>query len=160
MNRTSDLAPATGHSADAQQASSQTRRRILVIADEACGNPAICRDVDGRTGRDAEVLVVAPRHPSEGGRWIVDENKAAAEAERRVRASVACLEKLGIRAHARLGDEDPVTAIEDALHGFRADEIVVFTHPHEQTGWLHKDVVTRARARFSQPIMHVVVDNG
>jgi hypothetical protein len=49
-------------------------------------------------------------------------------------------------------------AIADALEVFPADEIIIATHPQERSHWLAHDLVFRARARFDQPVLHIVVD--
>jgi hypothetical protein len=47
-------------------------------------------------------------------------------------------------------------AIDDALRLFAADEIIVAAHPNRQANWLERGIVRRARARYPQPIRHVV----
>jgi hypothetical protein len=49
-------------------------------------------------------------------------------------------------------------AIEDALAVFAADELLVATHPEARSNWLAHDLVARACARFSLPVVHLVVD--
>ena len=62
---------------------------------------------------------------------------------------------------ARVGDSDPVKAIEDALRTFAADEILVVAHPDDQAGWLEEGSGATAEARFSLPVTRVTVaDDG
>jgi len=58
---------------------------------------------------------------------------------------------------ARVGDSDPVKAIEDALRTFAADEVLVVAHPDDQAGWLAEGAPAKAQARFSLPITVVTV---
>ena len=87
----------------------------------------------------------SPAHPT----------RAAGE---RLRRCLAALAAVGVDARGEIGDASPLLAIEDALRTFRADEIIVATHPEGRSNWLARDVVARARARCSQPVHHVVVD--
>ena len=51
-----------------------------------------------------------------------------------------------------------MTATADALAVFPADELLIATHPEERSNWLAHDLVGRACARFSLPVVHLVVD--
>jgi hypothetical protein len=57
----------------------------------------------------------------------------------------------------RVGDSDPLRAIEDALGTFAADEIIIVSRPDGEAGWLEVGSGAKAQARFSLPITHVVV---
>jgi len=59
---------------------------------------------------------------------------------------------------SRVGDSDPVKAIEDALRTFAADELVVVTLADEDAGWLEKGSAEAALNHFSLPVTHLVVD--
>ena len=59
---------------------------------------------------------------------------------------------------ARSATAIPLQAVEDALRTFGADEIIISTHPEGRSNWLERDVVTKARERFTVPITHVIVD--
>ena len=61
---------------------------------------------------------------------------------------------------SRVGDSDPVKAIEDALRTFSADELIVVTLPDEEASWLEKGSAETALRRFSLPVTHLVVDLG
>jgi nucleotide-binding universal stress UspA family protein len=137
----------------------EDERRVLVVANETVAGAAL-RDEIRRVveGADANVLVVTPALNSPIRHWTSDEDAARAAAEERLGRSVAELERLGIDAHGKVGDADPVQAIEDALRTFDADLIVISTHPEGRSNWLERGVVTSARDRFEIPITHVVVD--
>jgi len=68
------------------------------------------------------------------------------------------LEDLGLDVEGRVGDEDPMQAIADALVGFPATELVIATPPEARSNWLAHDLVDRALARYGLPTVHVVVD--
>ena len=64
----------------------------------------------------------------------------------------------GLSASGHLGDADPLQALDDALRVFEPDEVVISTHPPQRSGWLERQVVRRARERYTLPITHVVID--
>ena len=132
-------------------------RRILFIAHQACGNPALCAEVRAHAEGAAEVLVLAPVLSSPLHRWTSDDSEDRAQAEERLAASVSCLRKHGLLAQGTLGDADPVQAVADALHDFAADEIVIFLEEPERAHWLRKGVVERARERFRLPVTEIGV---
>ncbi len=139
--------------------SAPDERRILVIANETVAGTEL-REAIGRTaaGHRAQVLVVTPALNTKLRHWVSDEDKARAEAERRLADSLARLAESGIDARGQVGDADPVQSIADGLRTFGADEVIISTHPEGRSNWLERGVVDTARDRFAVPITHVVVD--
>jgi hypothetical protein len=134
-------------------------RRILVIANETVGGGPLREEIRRRAeGYEEQVLVVCPALNSPIRHWASDEDRARAEAQERLNASLARLRAVGIDAKGEVGDAEPLQAMEDALRLFGADEIVISTHPEGRSHWLEKGIVEAARERFAVPITHVVVD--
>jgi GABA permease len=133
--------------------------RIVVVANETVAGAALHREVAERArARGAQVVLVCPALNSRFRHWLSDDDRARAEARRRLDASLAALADEGVDAVGQIGDSDPLRALEDALRAFGADEIVLSTHPPGRSNWLERDVVERARALHDLPITHVVVD--
>jgi hypothetical protein len=134
-------------------------RRILVIANETVGGAPL-RDLIHSRSEDVEerVRVVCPALMSPMRYFASDEDAPRAAAQERLERSLQRLRELGISAEGEVGDADPVTAIEDALRTFGADEVIISTHPEGRSRWLERGVVRSARERFDVPITHVVVD--
>ena len=139
--------------------SAEDERRILVIANETVGGATLRQMIhDKSEGYNERVLVVVPALNSPLRHWASDEDGARAAAAERLERSLARLRELGIDAKGEVGDGEPLQAIEDWLHIFGADEIIISTHPEGKSHWLEKGVVSGARERFDVPITHVVVD--
>ena len=135
------------------------RRRILVVANETVAGRTLREEVVERVaGEDAEVLVVAPALNTRLRHWTSDEDRARAEAERRLEASLGALREAGVDARGQIGADDPLQAIDDALRTFGADEMIISTHPPGRSNWLERDLVGRVREIYGCPIAHVVVD--
>ena len=133
------------------------RQRILFVAHQACGNPALCAEVRAHAEGAADVLVVAPVLGSPLHRWTSDDAEDSALAEERLEESIGCLRKHGLRAHGMLGDADPVQAVADALYQFPAEEIVICLEKPERAHWLHRGVVERTKKRFAVPVTKIAV---
>jgi len=120
------------------------RRRLLVLADTTCTALEI-RDsvVAALAGPGAEVLVVAPVLASPLHYVADDENAERADADARLAAVVDGLRAAGFDARGRIGDDDPVQALGDALAEFPAVEALVVTSA--ETHWLEHDLLERAR---------------
>jgi hypothetical protein len=103
-------------------------------------------------------FVITPALPK--GRfqyWANDVEEAQHEAERTLEQIMEFLRAHGLEADGHIGDPDPIQAIEDALHEFAADEMILATHAPAQSIWLERREPERAR-RFGLPLTHVLVE--
>jgi hypothetical protein len=136
-------------------------RKILVVANEIIDGQKL-RTAIGLQYSDgeqlAEVRVIAPALNSRLRYWLSDENQARRSAALRLAAELESIGAAGIEADGQVGDADPLQAIADALHRFGAEEIVIATRPDRSLHWLTRDLVGRARRRFAQTIVHIVIE--
>jgi hypothetical protein len=106
------------------------------------------------------VTVICPvTQPRDG--YVVYETTRRTAARRRLDRTLELLRSHGIPADGFVVEADPVEAVRDAFHQLEPppDEIVVSTHPEEQSGWLRRNVVDRTRSAAGDiPVEHVVVD--
>lgn len=113
------------------------RRHVLLVVTGPVEGPAAVGEIvrearlgdgeagDGEPDGAAEVLVLAPAHIRFLDRWASDLDSARRDAQQTLVATVAALAKAGVAAEARVGDEDVVQAVEDALQSFPATEVVL-----------------------------------
>jgi hypothetical protein len=88
-----------------------------------------------------------------------EEGEAKDLARRRAQSAAEALQRNGLNVvGVRIGDADPVLAIEDEfLAGHRYDAIVISTLPVGLSRWIKMDVVSRLqRTRPRQRLIHVV----
>ena len=139
--------------ANVEPASTAEGTRLLVLADTRCPGERLCDTVAARlAGRDAEVLVVAPVLASPLHYLAGDEEGERSDARSRLDAVVTGLRRRGFRVEGRLGDDDPLQALGDALAGFPAGEALVVTSAHAH--WLEDRLFERAR-RLVPVLEHV-----
>lgn len=131
--------------------------RLIVVANRTCPCPGLVDEVAARLdGTSGEVHVVAPALNSRLRHWVSDVDRAIADATERLGQAVALLRDAGFAASGEVGDSDPVVAIEDALHAFPADSVLVSTWPAGRSNWLEKGLIERARLRLPVAVEHVV----
>ena len=134
-------------------------RRVLVVANETLRGDELREQILQPDGEPVEVDVLAPVLPSEL-RYVmsdIDDNLAAAQT--RLDRSLAWAHEHNIPAHGMVGDPNPITALEDQLRDFGADEVIVVTHPRECETWQERGELDRLHHELDVPVTHVVIDN-
>ncbi|HEX8753650.1 MAG TPA: hypothetical protein VF731_09570 [Solirubrobacterales bacterium] len=129
--------------------------RLLVVVGSPLEDPAAIAEV-ARAARPVEaaepapeVLVLAPARIGFLDRWASDVEEARSRAQRNLVITVASLAKAGVAADARVGDEDLVQAVEDAIGGFPATEVILIAAAgDEAAGRAAAELGSRLRARF------------
>ncbi len=132
--------------------------KVLVVANETVGADELLHELrrleDEKTS-DYYVMVPArPLHERHGTVWT--QEGAIEAAEDRLQQTLEVLRTEGLNAQGRVGDMRPLHAINDALMDFKADLIVISTHPEKRSRWLRHGLVEQAERRFSKPVIHVV----
>jgi hypothetical protein len=101
---------------------------------------------------------VAPVSPPRHG-YVVYRDSRRAAAGRRLTRALEALHTAGIPATGEAVDDEPLTAVRDALATNAIDEVVVSTHPASKSGWLRRNLVDEiVRAAGARPVEHVVTD--
>src|SRR5262245_36709250 len=104
-------------------------KRVLIITNEVVANPAGAPDVVADQVREAwAVYVVAPALTSRLHSWVSDIDAEYKEADEKMRMLVGDLTSAGPVVSGRVGDEDPLQAVADALVEFPADALILGVH--------------------------------
>ena len=114
-------------------------------------------DLQARDPAAEMTLIVPATRVVHGLIWDEDETRAAARS--RMEEGLALLKAAGINVvEGRVGDEDPVLAVEDELRRRRYAGIVISTLPPGVSRWLKLDVVSRIQRRLppERLVVHVV----
>jgi hypothetical protein len=131
--------------------------RLLVVTPEPVDADAL-RATLGEEVEGAEVLVVSPAgNRSKVAFWVSDSDEAIAEADAAQEETVERLEDSGIDAAGDTGEGEPSVAIQDALATFKADRIVVFSHPEGDRDYREDDDLANAEERFGIPLTHALI---
>jgi hypothetical protein len=125
-------------------------RRVLLVVTDPLEDPSAVSRVAGAVGNEkrTSVRVLSPARIGFLDRWASDVEPARHDAQQRLVISVASLAAAGIKAEARVGDEDVVQAVEDELGGFPASEVIlVSVEGHENKALAAAADELRARLR-------------
>jgi hypothetical protein len=132
--------------------------KLLVVTPEPV-DAGMLRATLGDEVEGAEVLVVSPAtNTSKVAFWVSDPDEAIAEAEEAQTETVERLEEEGVDAVGDTGESEPAVAIQDALATFRADRIVVFSHPEGDRDYREDEGLADAEARFGVPLTHALIE--
>ena len=120
-------------------------RVLVLIADEICGR-CLARELTdrGEGAAGTSVVIIAPAliHSATAA-WTDDIDVSIAVAEQKVDASVALPRRQGYATVGKVGDSNPIQAIEDGLAEFPSDSVIVATHPADRMGLLERELVDR-----------------
>jgi hypothetical protein len=151
------LAARARHDEPIEVAASQDRRyRMLVVATESVDEPELIGKIaaiaaEGQRvvdpGARSEIVVLAPAVQSTLDRWASDVRKARRTARAAVATSLGAFAVAGIDAAGKVGDGNPIQAVEDELHTFPAREVIVVDGPG-----LGGAEVAELRRRLDRPV--------
>jgi hypothetical protein len=131
--------------------------RLLVVADERCGSPALWQEIHARLADAVAVHLVVPVRVSHLHYLTNDERVELSRAEARVALAIGLLRRRGIAVTGGVGSDDPLESMTDALAVFPATRVLLATSTEDDSYWLERDLVAKARALTPLPVNHVVV---
>jgi hypothetical protein len=137
-------------------------KRLLVIAPTGLEGHALRDEIEGRSdGGSVEVRVVFPAVTQSKVKAVMgDVDDAIGDAQDRLEESMAGLRSDRISASAKVGDTDPMVAVEDELNLFPADEVLIVTHDEAEADWFEEDLYERVAERTEPPVTHVELKGG
>lgn len=98
---------------------------LLVVALEPLEHPRVVDEIsslldhhsaDLAEATGPEVIVLSPARGHAIRRWLSDSDPARYDAQRTLALSIATLSAAGLHAEGRVGDEDPIRAVEDLVY--------------------------------------------
>ena len=134
-------------------------RKLLVVANETLTGDELLDAVRAKVGdSNTLVVVIAPVNaPREG--YVVYDNTRRAAAGRRLDRTLTRFREAGIAATGHVVDDDPLTAVKDAIAIEEPDELIVSTHPDVKSGWRRRNLLEEIRrAAGAIPVEHVTSD--
>lgn len=133
------------------------KARVLVVANRTAESPELLDALRTRTVQGpCQFTLLVPATPH-GIAWAADMHAGGDEAEVHREAFLEELRQEGLDvADARVGDADPLAAIQDECNFNTYDELIVSTLPLHLSKWLKVDLPRKARAATGLPVTHVV----
>jgi hypothetical protein len=132
------------------------RAQVLVVANRTAESPELLTALQERAARGpCEFTLLVPSTPH-GLAWAADPDAGHDSAEHHRLTFVEELRGEGLEVDAKLGDPDPLAAIQDECNFNDYDELIVSTLPLKMSKWLHLDLPRKARAATGLPVTHVI----
>jgi hypothetical protein len=122
---------------------------VLVVANVTGTAPELIQALKERAGRDTcgFVLLVPATGGGTGGREA---------AERRIAEALERMREEGLEVEGRIGDPDPILAVNDVWDPKEFDEVIVSTLPTGSSKWLAIDLPRRIEKITGVQVSHVV----
>src|SRR5256885_12486694 len=121
------------------------KAKVLVVANRTAESPELLEALRARTVQGPCEFTLLVPSTAHGLAWVADPGTGAKEAERHREAFLEELRGEGLDvAGAKLGDGDPLAAIEDECNFNEYDELIVSTLPLRISKWLRVDLPRKA----------------
>jgi hypothetical protein len=133
------------------------KAKVLVVANRTAESPELLAALMRRAAEgECEFTLLVPATP-QGIAWAADMFAGGEEAEQHRRAFVEELRGEGLDVReAKVGDPDPLAALQDECNFSEYDELIVSTLPLHVSKWLRIDLPRKAEAATGLPVRHVV----
>jgi hypothetical protein len=133
--------------------------RLLVVADPRCDVNVLCDEILARLGDAIVVHVVVPVRVSHLHFVTDDENRERREAEQSMVHTVDLLRQRAARATGSVGSDKPLESMTDALGSFPATNVLLATPPEQDSYWLERGLLAKARVLIRIPVTQVVIQS-
>ena len=129
---------------------------VLVVANRTAESPELLEALKQRAAQgDVVFSLLVPATPH-GVAWAADMHSGGSEAEQHMEAAVERMRSEGLQmAAGKVGDPDPVAAVQDEVNFTTYDEIVVSTLPGGISKWLKLDLPHRVERSTGLPVTHI-----
>lgn len=133
------------------------KARVLVVANRTAESPELLDALRTRMLHGpCEFTLLVPATPH-GLAKAADPHSGEQEAQRHRQPYLEELRGEGLEvADAKVGDGDPLAAIQDECNFNDYDELIISTLPLKISKWLHLDLPRKAGAATGLPVTHVV----
>jgi hypothetical protein len=135
--------------------------RLLIATGEAAASldelPPLIRSLIETA---SEIVVVTPVLVS-GLQWLAsDTDRARYEADERLAAVLGHIEALtpGTPTRAEVGDDTPMTALDDVMRNFRPDHILIALRSSDHDAWQEQGLLDDIRRAFHIPMTVFEID--
>jgi hypothetical protein len=133
------------------------KRRVLVVANRTADSHDLMDVLRKRAAQGpVTFLLLVPAKPH-GVTWAADMHPGPAQSRQHMERAVRRLKAAGLDVEGRLGDPDPVVAVEDVIgEGERFDEAIVSTGPVHVSNWVKLGLPRRVEQATGVSVRHVV----
>jgi hypothetical protein len=130
---------------------------VLVVANRTAESPELLDALRQRAAQgEATFTLLVPATPH-GVAWAADMHSGGSEAEDHMNAAVQRMRDAGLNVkEGKVGDPDPIAAVQDETNFTGYDEVIVSTLPGGISKWLKLDLPHRVERTTGLPTTHVL----
>ncbi len=130
---------------------------VLVVANRTAEAPELIDALRERAAQGEAVFTLLVPSTPHGVAWAADMHSGSDEAEGHMLGAVEQMRAAGLNVkEGKVGDPDPIAAVQDEVNFASYDEIVVSTLPGGISKWLKLDLPHRVERSTGLPTTHVV----
>lgn len=131
--------------------------KVLVVANRTAESVELLEALKARAAAgDVMFTLLVPATPH-GVAWAADMHSGSDEAEQHMMGAVERLRSSGLEVNeGKVGDPDPIAAVQDEVNFNDYDEVVVSTLPGGISKWLKLDLPHRVERVTGLPTTHVI----
>lgn len=134
----------------------EAKARVLVVANRTAESDELLGEVTRRAAESpAEFTLLVPATPH-GVAWAADMHSGSSEAEQHMQRALDRMRAAGVEIDGKVGDPDPVAAVEDEVNFAQYQEAIVSTLPTHLSKWLKLDLPRRVERATGLEVTHVV----
>jgi GABA permease len=130
--------------------------KVLVVANRTAESEELLEALKQRAA-DGPVsfTLLVPTTPH-GVAWAADMHSGSEDAEEHMNRAVERFRAAGLDVEGKIGDPDPVAAVEDEVNFSDYDEAIVSTLPTHLSKWLKVDLPRRVERKTGLRVTHVI----
>jgi hypothetical protein len=130
---------------------------VLVVANRTAESPELLDALRERAAQgEVTFTLLVPATPH-GVAWAADMHSGGSEAEDHMNGAVQRMRDAGLNVKdCKVGDPDPIAAVQDEVNFASYDEVIVSTLPGGISKWLKLDLPHRVERVTGLPTTHVL----
>jgi hypothetical protein len=135
----------------------QENAHVLVVANRTAASPELLGALAQRASEGPVCFTLVVPATAHGLAWAGDMHSGGDQAEANMKAATKRLHEAGLEVQAKVGDQDPVSAVTDEINlDGSYSEVIVSTLPKNLSRWLKVDLPRRVERATDLPVRHVV----
>jgi hypothetical protein len=133
----------------------EQKSSVLVVANRTAGSDELLGALRERAAQGPASFYLVVPSTARGVSWVADMNAGQEAAEHDLDGALERLRGAGLDIDGKIGDPDPVAAVQDAANSGSYDEVIVSTLHKHVSKWLKLDLPSKAAHATGLPVTHV-----
>ena len=130
--------------------------KVLVVANRTAESDELLAAMKRRAEAGPVTFTLLVPATPHGVAWAADMHSGSPDAEAHMQGAVERLRAAGLDVEGKVGDPDPVAAVEDEVNFTQYDDAIVSTLPTHLSKWLKVDLPRRVERKTGLKVTHVI----